>query len=124
MATPAKKTPARRPQDHKPKTARPNAKAVAARATEPDFEFEHDGETYVLPYAAPYAQGTSGAAFMDALLDESGQSEMRLSMLALQAAKDDIDPDAYDALRAKPIPEFLEVVGNWLSAAQVEPGES
>lgn len=123
---PAKKAPAvRQPQDHKPKTSsRPKAKAVSNEATEPDFEFEHDGHVYSLPFAARYVQSSSGGAFMDALLDESGQSEVRLAMLALQSAKDDIEPDAFEALRDKPMADFLEVVGEWMSAAQVEPGES
>jgi hypothetical protein len=111
---PAKKTAApRKPQDRRPK-----AKAIAAQAAGEDFTFEHDGETFALPNVTPYAASTPGGAFMDAILADDGTSEIRLAMLALKSASDDIDPDAYEALRAKPMDEFLEIIGNWMTHAQ------
>lgn len=102
---------AAQPKDH----LRPKTKAVAAEATPQGFTFTHDDVVYELPAAAPYMSATDGGSFMDAML-EGEQGDLKLSMLALKAARDDIDPKAWEALRAKPLPEFLETVGGWLTA--------
>lgn len=96
--------------------------AEAADAGEP-FTFTHKGKTYTLPSARPYATELAGGDFMDAVLDGDAQAEARLTFGALKAAKDDIDPKAWAAIRSKPMLEFVQVVGEWLAAAGVEPGK-
>lgn len=106
----------RRPQDHK-------HKAVKAAAGGP-FTFTHNGNSHTLPPASEYATGVSGGAFMDMILDGDEMSATRLAVTLLRAAKDDIDPRAYEALRSKPMTEFGQIVGDWMQASGVEVGES
>src|SRR5690606_9175384 len=102
---------ARQPQDHKPKAVKNGG----------SFTFDHDGKTYRLPSAAKYAEKSefSGGDFMDAVLKADTTTEMRMTMSVFEAAKNDID-DAYDALRTKPVNEFLQTVGEWMQASHVE----
>jgi len=109
--TAAKKRAPRQPQDHKK-----SAKQIADEA-KPDYRFTHEGQEYFLPHAQKYVTATSGGEFMDAVLDE-GAGELKLAMLALREAQPDINPRAFAALRAKPLAEFLEIVGAWIEQAQ------
>lgn len=113
----------KQPQDRKPKGVSA-AKRVAAEATKPAFKFDHDGKVYELPHASDYVNGVVGGDLMDAMLDGDEQAEMRLSLSVLKAAKPDIAHDAWTVLRAKPINEFLQVVGEWMQAGGGAPGES
>ena len=107
----AKKAAPRQPQDHK----KP-AKRVADEA-KPDYRFTHQGREYFLPHAQKYVTATSGGDFMDAVLDENA-GDIRLAMLALRSAKADIDADAFTALRSKSLPEFVDIVNDWIERAQ------
>lgn len=112
------------PQDHKPKGARRQAKVVAAEATDRPFTFDAGGKTYELPHPKTYAAGVPGEVFMDAVLDGDQQAELKLSFTFLQLARPDMDDEAWTALRAKPVMEFVEIVAAWMQAGGVNLGES
>lgn len=99
------------------------ARQLAAEVAASEYVFEHGGETYFLPNAAPYAQQISGGLLMDAVLDGSEEAQGTLAIKIFAMAKDDIETEAWEAMRAKPAEEFITTVGKWLQAAGVELGK-
>lgn len=104
---------------------RRRARVIRNAATGAVFSFEHDGETYQLPSAALYTQNNefTGGDFMDAVLDGDVAAELKMGLSVLKAARDDIHPDAYAAIRAKSVPDFMAVMGEWLQASGPEAGK-
>lgn len=112
---PRPRTP-RQPQDRQPKAVKALAGSV--------FEFEHDGQTYQLPPAGPYAQKSDFTTgdLIDASINGDKGAEMRMTISIVEAAKDDIG-DAYDALRATPAIKGMQIIQDWLQASGTEPGK-
>lgn len=99
MSTPTKP---RQPQDHKPKVT--------------GFTFDHDGKTYSLPAPSQALANLDGRALRDALLD--GQmGEVALAFRCLEAVG--AEPEAIDAIYAKPVAETTDVVVRWLRSADM-----
>lgn len=129
----AAKTPAKRPARKAPSAAararkaptdrKAPARQLAAEVKNAEFVFEHEGEAFYLPNARPYAAQLSGAMLMDAVLDGSEAANGVLAIKVFGLAKDDIEPEAWNAARAKLAEEFVTLIGNWLQAAGVELGK-
>jgi hypothetical protein len=108
---------AKKPADRKPKQVVADLKADAS---EPGpFEFEHNGQTYVLPPASDAMPHLDGGDLMDALESENGEVKLAVQLLRLS----DIDDDTMKALRSKKILDFSQTIGDWLKATQGDLGE-
>jgi hypothetical protein len=75
------------------------------------FTFEHDGETFEIPSALTKYGEVPGRLIRDAYMD-GDDGEMRLGFTLLEMV--DADPNAIDALYAKPAPEMLDVFRDWM----------
>lgn len=105
----------KKPQDHKKKSTRPKTQAVAAEAGGRNpFEFEHDGKTYTLPNDQEAASRVPGQLVRDAIMSGDDATEMKLAFATLEAA--DPDPEALEALYAKPFIEMFTILGEWMQA--------
>jgi len=105
MPPAARKTPPRKPQDHKPKATKPDG-----------FTFEADGVTYTLPHPSAALAKIPGKAFRDAMLGgEIG--ELKFALVCVEAV--DADPATLEALYAKPTDEMLTILGKWMGSADM-----
>lgn len=102
-------------------TQRKTSVAKAALDQDQLFTFSHEGSAYVLPRADEAMKSISGGDLMDMLLDDDETSQIRFALKILLAAKP--DEKALAALRAKPVEEFAEVLGGWISSSGVSLGE-
>lgn len=94
------------PQDHK---------------TKPDTAFAFkgaDGKTYRLPRVTEKAaQALPGGVMFDAVMDpDNDMAQMRLGLSMLTAAGP--TPAALAALKALPVDQMLQVVGDWMGESQ------
>lgn len=94
----------RQPQDRKPKA-------------QSGFTFDHDGTTYTLPAPSEALTRIPGRALRDAFMDGM-QGELRLAFHCVESVG--ADPDAIDALYAKPAPEMTDIILSWFRSADVE----
>lgn len=99
---------------------KPVAKLIVGADQDKPFLFEHEGKAYKLPPAAEALKSVDGGAYMDAVL-EGDQGMVRLALLTLKSGA--VAVDAYAALRAKPLTEFMEIVGKWVATAGDASGE-
>lgn len=105
MPPAARKTPPRKPQDHKPKATKPDG-----------FTFEADGATYTLPHPSAALAKIPGKAFRDAMLGgEIG--ELKFALTCAEAV--DADVATLEALYAKPTDEMLRLLGAWMGSADM-----
>lgn len=102
-------------------TQRKNSPVRAVTDQDKPFLFQHEGKAYKLPPVEQALKNVPGGDFMDAMLDDDEQAQLKLAFKALKDSG--VSPEAYAALRSKPIVEFSEVVGNWLNSGGASLGE-
>lgn len=85
------------------------------------FLFTHEGKSYTLPRADDAMKAVSGGEFMDMMLADDEQGQIKFVLRLLINSKP--DDDAMEALRAMGMPEFSDVLGKWVSSSGVSLGE-
>lgn len=110
--------PVKQPQDRKSKAT----ERVAAEVDGNTYRFAHDGTLYELPPAADAATKIPAGVLIDLVEGSDELAEARLGVAMLKAAG--VSEEAMAALRAKPVSEFAEILGEWMQATGVNPGES
>lgn len=100
-----------------------NTRALAGADGKRQFTFKHKDKVFVLPPAISGQENMEAGVLMDAVLDDQGGiGELRLGFATLKASNP--DPKALEALRAKPIPECMEILTRWMTDTGTSPGES
>ncbi len=85
------------------------------------FLFTHEGKSYTLPRADAAMKAVSGGEFMDMMLSEDEQGQIKFVLRLLINSRP--DEDALAALRSMGMSEFSEVLGKWISSSGVSLGE-
>lgn len=89
------------PQDRKPKVTKYSFTDV-------------DGKRHTLPLASESAVKIPGKMTRDVIMDpDDEQAQLRLGFAMLEASG--VAQETLDALYAKPTPDMLEVMGEWMT---------